>query len=452
MADHVQGSRLQRMARLAGVAARTSRDLVAARVRQSLQGNGEAELVANLTPTAERLVEVLGEMKGAATKLGQFLSLVDQDTFPAEARKALSKLLNQAPGTMDWPAVRQVVQQELGAPPEERFATFDPVPLASASMGQVHAATTFEGREVVVKVQFPGVDKAIEADLRNAGVLSSALSMAGGMLDTRKYYDELATVLRRELDYRQEAQQLRIYRDALRPWPDLVVPDILDELSARRVLTLERLHGPTMLQFAQDETAPAEDRFRVGSQLVAATWGPFLSKGVIHADPHPGNYIVMSEGRLGVLDFGATKHLSVPFTLSYWRLLDDSFHNRQSDLTGLLESAGFEMVGDRARIDKYLLGISAIVERPFTADFYDWGACRIALDVRSHVTHDALVSLRCRAPEEGLMFYRSAAGSAGVLKMLRSAGDFRKVLKDITAMARKHTDPDIEQALVAHGL
>jgi len=452
MADHVHGSRLHRMARLAGVAARTSRDLVAARVRQSLQANGDAELVANLTPTAERLVEVLGEMKGAATKLGQFLSMVDQDTFPAEARKALSKLLNQAPGTMDWPTVRQVVQEELGAPPEERFASFDPVPLASASMGQVHAATTIDGREVVVKVQFPGVDKAIEADLRNAGALSTALSLAGGMLDTNKYYNELATVLRRELDYRQEAQQLRIYRDALIPWPDLVVPDIVDDLSATRVLTLQRLHGPTMLQFAQDSAASAADRFRVGSQLVTATWGPFLSKCVIHADPHPGNYIVLPEGRLGVLDFGATKQLSVPFVLSYWRLLDDSFHNRRSDLAGLLEAAGFEMLGDRARIEKYLLGISAIVERPFTTDFYDWGTCRIALDVRSHVAHDALVSLRCRAPEEGLMFYRSAAGAAGVLKMLRSAGDFRQVLMDAATTARKHAEPAIAAALVAHGL
>lgn len=452
MADHVQGSRLQRMARLAGVAARTSRDLVAARVRQKLQDGGEAQLVASLTPTAERLVEVLGEMKGAATKMGQFLSLVDQDTFPAEARKALTKLLNQTPGTMAWEVVREVIEQELGAPPEQRFAAFDPVPLASASMGQVHAATTLDGRDVVVKVQFPGVDKAIDADLRNAGALAKALSIAGGVLDGRKYYDEIAAVLRRELDYRQEAEQLRIYREALRPWPDLVVPDIIDSLSATRVLTLERLHGPTMLQFAQDPSAPAAERFRVGTQLVTATWGPFLSQGVIHADPHPGNYIVLPEGRLGVLDFGATKQLSVPFTLSYWRLLDDAFHDRPSDLTGLLESAGFEMIGDRARIDAYLQGVAAIVQRPFTSDYYDWSSCRIALDVRSHVAHDALISLRCRAPEEGLMFYRSAAGGAGVLKMLAAAGNFRQVLMGIAETARRHTLPPIEHALVAHGL
>ena len=452
MADHVQGSRLQRMARLAGVAARTSRDLVAARVRQKLQDGGEAQLVASLTPTAERLVEVLGEMKGAATKMGQFLSLVDQDTFPAEARKALTRLLNQTPGTMGWQAVREVIEQELGGPPEQHFASFDPVPLASASMGQVHAATTLDGRDVVVKVQFPGVDKAIEADLRNAGALAKALSIAGGVLDGRKYYDEIAAVLRRELDYRQEAEQLRIYRAALRPWPDLVVPDIIESLSATRVLTLERLHGPTMLQFAHDPSAPPEDRFRVGTQLVTAAWGPFLSQGVIHADPHPGNYIVLPQGRLGVLDFGATKQLSVPFTLSYWRLLDDAFHDRPSDLANLLESAGFEMIGERARMDAYLQGVAAIVQRPFTSDFYDWSRCRIALDVRSHVARDALVSLRCRAPEEGLMFYRSAVGGAGVLKMLGAAGNFRQVLQGIAATARTHTLAPIDHALVAHGL
>lgn len=449
MDEHVEAGRLHRMARLAGVAARTTRDVIAARAKQKLMGSTDSDVGAALKPTAERLVEVLGEMKGAATKVGQFLSLVDQDGFPEEARTALTKLLNQTPKRMPWSQVQAVVAAELGQPVAAAFASFEQEPIASASLGQVHGATTHDGRDVVVKIQFPGVDAAIETDLRNAGTLSKALSLAGGVLDTARYYDELAATLRRELDYREEVKQLLAYREALRPWPDLVVPDPLPELSTGKVLTLQRLRGPSMLQVAQDPDATAETRFRVGSQLVTATWGPFLSKRVIHSDPHPGNYIVMSEGRLGVLDFGATKVLSTRFVTAYWRILEAAFAGKRADLLQLLLSAGFELKGDYVKTDAWLHGLGDIVERPFRQDAYDWGACRIAIDVRTHARKDALTALRLRAPEESLMFYRSAAGAAGVLRMLKASGDFQAVLQGVASVARQHLAPELALALDA---
>lgn len=444
---HVDGGRLSRMARMATMAARTTADLLAAKAVQKMTGGDDMDLGAALKPTAERMVEVLGEMKGAATKIGQFVSLVDQDVFPQEAKRALHKLLNQAPQRMSWPQVEAVLVAELQRPVSELFADFDTEPMAAASLGQVHRATLPGGRAVVVKVQFPGVDKAIDSDLRNAGVMARAMSMAGGVFDNQHYYEELAAVLRRELDYRQEIDQAEIYREAMAPWPDLAVPEYFADRSTGRVLTLELFDGPTMLQVAQDPDSSADLRFRVGAQLVAATWGPFLRHRVIHADPHPGNYVVLPDGRLGVLDFGATKSLSLPFVHAYWRLLDASFSRRTPPLYDILAEAGFEMQGDRERAEAWLRDLTAVVERPFAGDHYDWGACRIVADVVGMKTKYGLTPLRVRAPEESLMFYRSAAGAAGDLRLLASAGNFRKVLMDVAERARQHLAPDLAETL-----
>lgn len=446
--DHVESGRLTRMARLAKVAARTTADVLAVKAREKL-GASDAEVAGALRPTAERLVEVLGEMKGAATKMGQFISLVDQDVFPPEARAALHKLLHQTPQRMTWAQVQAAVRAELGDDPDALFAAFSREPLASASMGQVHAATTRDGDDVVVKVQFPGVDRALEADLRNAGLMARALSVAGGVFESRHYYEELAQVLRRELDYREEIVQGEIYRAALRPWPDLVVPRFYPGLSSARVLTMERLRGPTMLQAAQDPDFDAAARLRIGQQLVAATWGPFLSQRVIHADPHPGNYIALPDGRLGVLDFGATKTLSPRFTLAYWHLLGEAFADARPDIYAILQQAGFDIQAERAAVEPWLLELTAVVQRPFAADHYDWGACRISSDVVELNKKWWMTALKVRAPEESLMFYRSAAGAAGDLRLLRSAGNYRAILRQVAETARGHMAPEVAAALAA---
>ncbi|MSQ85054.1 MAG: AarF/ABC1/UbiB kinase family protein [Myxococcales bacterium] len=445
--DHVSSGRLARMAKFATVGARTAADMLAARARQKL-GSDDATIAESLKPTAERLVEVLGEMKGVATKIGQFVSLVDQDNFPEDARKALHRLLNQAPQRMKWAQVQAVIRGELGGDPHELFAQFDQEPLAAASMGQVHGAVTHDGDDVVVKVQYPGVDKAIESDLRNAGAIARTLSIAGGVLESRHYFDELSSVLRRELDYLAEMDQAEVYRDALTPWPDLVVPQFRRDLSTTRMLTMERLRGPTMLQAAQNEETSGADRFRLGAQLVAATWGPFLRQGVIHADPHPGNYIALPDGKLGVLDFGATKQLSVRFTQAYWRLLDAAFTRTTPDVYSILKTGGFDMQIEKEAANAWLLPLTAIVERPFESNHYDWGQCRVSADVQALTKRHPLLVLRVRAPEESLMFYRSAAGAAGDLRLLRSAGDFRFTLIDTARRALGQLAPATAEGLV----
>jgi predicted unusual protein kinase regulating ubiquinone biosynthesis (AarF/ABC1/UbiB family) len=435
MAKEVEGGRLQRMARLAGLAARTGRDLATARAKQILTQGDPQDLGETLRPTAERMVEVLGGLKGAATKMGQFISLVDQEVFPPEARQALQKLLNQAPQRLSPEQAREVLAAELGGTPEELFAQFDPEPFAAASMGQVHGATLFDGRDVVVKIQFPGVDKAIEADLRNAGAMTAALSLAGGVFDARRYYDELAMTLRRELDYREEAKQLDAFRVVAQRWPEMVLPEHVPERSSSRVLTMTRLRGPTMLEFANDETQSQEERFRVAALLVYASWGPFLATGLIHADPHPGNYIVCADGRLGVLDFGATRQLEPIFVETYWQILTAMMTHTHLPLREVLTRAGFELRADPAQTDQWLEVLSEIVERPVRRDFYDFGACEMAVDIRKVSQKFPAVTLQSRPPEKSLMFYRALMGLAGDLRLLRAAGDFRTVVSEVMRRA-----------------
>src|SRR6059058_3854462 len=222
--EHVPQGRLRRLSRLAYLTARTTGDLLAAQARRKLTGEGARH--DDLRKAGERILATLGELKGAALKLGQALAM-DPDALPEEARSVVARLLSQAPQRMEFAQVAEVVRSELGSNPDELFASFDREPLAAASLGQVHAATMADGREVVVKVQYPGVEKALENDLSNAAVLVRGIALTGQALDGRAYYDELRSSLLRELDYEQEAAQADAYRAAARHYPELVVPAVV---------------------------------------------------------------------------------------------------------------------------------------------------------------------------------------------------------------------------------
>src|SRR5437016_561394 len=290
--EHVPAGRLRRLSRLAYLTARTTGDLLAAQARRKLAAAGGPR--DDLRKAGERILATLGELKGAALKLGQALAM-DPDALPEEARRVVARLLSQAPERMAIAQVREVVRAELGSPPEELFAEFDPEPIAAASLGQVHAARMHDGREVVVKVQYPGVEKALENDLANAGVLVRGIALTGDALDGRAYYDELRASLLRELDYREEALQADAYRRAAERYPELCVPEVVPERSSRRVLTLSRLRGQMLIDFIEAK-APEAERFRVARLMVLAIWGPFYATGLIPADRPPGNFLVLPDG------------------------------------------------------------------------------------------------------------------------------------------------------------
>ncbi len=422
--DHVPSGRLRRLSRLAYLTARTTGDLLAAQARRDFRKAGE------------RILATLGELKGAALKLGQALAM-DPDALPEEARKVVARLLTQAPQRMEFAQVREVIRAELGAPPEELFAELDQEPMAAASLGQVHAARLYDGREAVVKVQYPGVDKALESDLRNAAVLVRGFALTGEALDGRPYYDEMRRSLMRELDYFEEAAQAEAYRNAAAHYPELVVPEVVRERSSKRVLCLTRLRGQLLIDFIESHASDGE-RFRVARLMVLAIWGPFYAAGLVHADPHPGNFLVMPDGRLGVLDFGATKLLSERFASVYRHFLDENAAGRaHPDVGPMLKKAGFRFLGDdEEEAFGFCQKVADIVQRPILSEEFDFGSDGLVADVRRAFAGEPKLALSIKPPPEALLFYRSAAGLAQDLRLLKARGPFRAVLKEIADRGR----------------
>jgi len=427
--EHVPAGRLRRLSRLAYLTARTTGDLLAAQARRKLAGADVSH--DDLRKAGERILATLGELKGAALKLGQALAM-DPDALPEEARSVVAKLLSQAPQRMEFAQVADLVRGELGAHPDELFAHFEREPMAAASLGQVHAARLGDGREVVVKVQYPGIERALENDLANAAVLVRGFALTGQTLDGRPYYEELRSSLLRELDYVEEAAQADAYRVAAQRYPELVVPAVIDERSSRRVLCLERIRGTPLLDF-MDSDATAEERFRIARLLVFAIWGPFYAARLVHADPHPGNFFVLPGDRLGVLDFGSTKLLSERFAGVYRTFLDENAAGRaHPDVGPMLKKAGFRFLGeDEEDAFEFCQRIADIVQRPIQSETYDFASEALFWEVKRAFRSDPRTGLTIKPPPEALLFYRSAAGVAQDLRLLKARGPVRAVLKEI---------------------
>jgi predicted unusual protein kinase regulating ubiquinone biosynthesis (AarF/ABC1/UbiB family) len=284
--------RLGRVVRLASVGARAGAGLLL-----SKSGSGAAEYAA----------EVLGTLRGLAAKVGQTLSYVDGIVPEAQREsyeRALGKLRDATPRSAPE-AIRRVLEEELGAPIERLFATFDEKPFASASIGQVHRATLDDGRTVAVKVQHPGIASAVESDLENAGVMEGLVTTLGPKgINAKAAYDEVAARFREELDYELEAERQRAFTRLHADDPKIRIPGVIAERSSRRVLTSELVEG---LTFEAAQTASEDERRAWAETLWRFVFKGNLVGGMFNADPHPGNYLFGPDGRVTFLDFGCVQ-------------------------------------------------------------------------------------------------------------------------------------------------
>ncbi len=309
MARNGLGGRLGRGARLARTGVRGVTGIASAKARE-LAGLETGDPRAVHDEVAHHLAEVLGEMKGAAMKVGQLLSFVDVD-LPEEVRgayhDALAKLRDAAP-PMDPVAIRKVIMEEYGAPPEAVFASWDDEALAAASIGQVHAAKLDDGREVVVKVQYPGVADAVRADLSNAELFTPIARLAAPGLEIEPLLEELRERVNDELDYQREAQYQRAFATRYAGHPFIHVPEVVADLCRARVLVMERVRGKTFDRFAAE--ADEADRQRVAETIFRYAFGTIARFRLFNGDPHPGNYLIEEDGRVAFLDYGSVKMFS----------------------------------------------------------------------------------------------------------------------------------------------
>jgi predicted unusual protein kinase regulating ubiquinone biosynthesis (AarF/ABC1/UbiB family) len=283
-----------------GAAANRARWVFASAERKTAL-NRELEL-----RTAEDVASTLGNMKGALMKLGQIASFVD-DGMPEEVRAVLAELQADAP-PMSAELASGVVERELGAAPDKVFAEWDPVPIAAASIGQVHRAMTHDGEPVAVKVQYPGVEAAIRADLDAMGASMFPAPLLYKNFNPKPFIDEIRTRINEELDYHLEATNQQMFADWYRGHPFIHVPGVVKDLSSLRVLTTELATGA---RFTELETWDQAERDLAGETIFRFVFRGLYQLRAFNGDPHPGNYLFHPGGRVTFLDFGLVKRYSV---------------------------------------------------------------------------------------------------------------------------------------------
>jgi len=302
---------------------------------------------------AERMVETLGKMKGAAMKIGQLASFIDTEFLPPEYRELyqdqLASLRTDAPA-MPWPKVRQVLDEEWEEFPEELFEHFDETAAAAASIGQVHRAVLPDGRQVAVKIQYPGVAEALRADLQNVGMLMRLAKAFAPGLDASAAAGELRDRVLEELDYEYEAQNQRSFARAYRGHPFIHVPDVITRLTTDRVLVTEWVDG---LGFEQVKQLPQPERDRFGEIVYRFCFGSVYHLQHFNADAHPGNYLLMDDGRVAFIDFGMTKHLDEDQIQLEIAALQAAFDDDPERLRLALHDLGF--LNDPRKVDAELL-------------------------------------------------------------------------------------------------
>lgn len=421
--------RFGRFARLAGLSAKLSTEVVAKGVRRVAGSEPGAPLLG--AGAAEKLVATLGELKGLAMKMGQQLSM-DPELLTPEVRAVVARLQNQAP-PMPWATVREVLTEQLGAPPEACFGSIDEAPLAAASLGQVHRATTKDGVTVAVKVQYPDIARALKADLDNLGAMVGVLATTTRMTQGRAYFAELREAMMDELDYREEARRAQRFASAAAGMPLLRVPAVFEALTAEKVLTLELLEGPTLKDVLRDvATLDAAERFRVSRLLIHAIWAPFLARGLIHSDPHPGNFILCPDGAVGVLDFGAVKQLSPAWVDVNRRLFLHSVREEAFDAVALSLQCGFTF-DDPERARDFVTEVVHLATRPVRSADFDFARAGISHDLKRLFLANATRLGSIRPPKESVQFYRAVGGLTQNLEALGARGDFRGVYAELLA-------------------
>jgi predicted unusual protein kinase regulating ubiquinone biosynthesis (AarF/ABC1/UbiB family) len=305
-------SRVRRTAKVGRLAATEAVKQFGTRAANVTRGEEASEqaLARRQLETAKQIVAALGTMKGAAMKLGQVMSFLDVglvgEEYREEFQRELAKLRDAAP-TVSFKQMRRVIEDDLEDPIAEVFASFEEKPIAAASIGQVYRATLHDGREVAVKVQYPGVAAAVRADMQNLDMIMRLLKRMTPGMDAKAIAAEIRERIGEELDYELEAQNQSTLARIFRGHPFITVPEVVTSLSRERVLVSEFVEG---VGFEELKTRPQAERDRIGEIVFRFFLGCLYRHRQFSGDPHPGNFMLLADGRVAFLDFGLFKRMS----------------------------------------------------------------------------------------------------------------------------------------------
>ena len=399
-------------------------------LKQSFQSadEKEQELLDLHLKNALKIVEGSHELRGAFMKLIQMLSM-RSDLFPTEVLDILAVVQSSVP-PMDYDLIRAQVENELGKAPDQLFQRFDKNAFAAASLGQVHRAQLWSGAQVVVKVQYPGVDETVEQDLKNLKALLSALThilrdVMRQNFDGTELYQEMEERLREELDYVNEAKNIAIFQRLFAGDDEVIIPRVYPAFSSRHVLTLEYIEGYKF----QDVLAPGVDRELkdwVAVKYFEITWRQICSFGVLHTDPHPGNYLITYHPRIALLDFGSVRLFPDEIRVGYRRLTQAVLARDEKTMARCFLELGYLDPGDDpeplVRI-MYLLFEPVLEDRPYDPrDFH-------AVERAREVTNISLRHRIFKTPGHRLFLVRALLGLESYVQQFGTVTNWYRIFR-----------------------
>lgn len=420
-----------RFLRLAGMTARLGGELAREQLEKLWRdGPPDPEReAARYTRIGADIARTLGGMKGAVMKVGQIVSQY-RDLLPPELVQALTTLQKDAP-PHPWPEIESRLRSSFRQPLDELFSHIDPVPLASASLAQVHRARCRDGRDVVLKVQYPGVDAAVAADLRQLKLalkLARVLPVSGELLDA--VFDEIRRSLEEELDYRLEAEAITAFREFHRDDPKVIIPEVHRELSSTRVLVLS--HEPGDPLGALPDSYDQALRNTLGERLFRTLGRQLYVQHRLHCDPHPGNFAARPDGSLVIYDFGCLKQLPEQLVADYHALTRAVLAGSSSGI----ENALIRMGGRNTRQEAILSGDFyapwiALAHQMFSDQVIDYGKQPLAERALA-LSRQALPHWRAFQPvPDAVMLNRTLGGHYWNLRQLGAQLALRPLLEEL---------------------
>ena len=392
----------------------------------------EQELFDLHLKNALKIVEGSQELRGAFMKLIQMLSM-RSDLFPTEVLDILSVVQSSVP-PMDYGLIRTQIKNELGKDPKRLFRRFDKQAFAAASLGQVHRAQLPNGAEVVVKVQYPGVDRTVEQDLKNLKALLNIFTLLlrdvmRQNFDAAEIYQEMEERLREELDYVNEANNIAIFRRLFAGDNEVIIPRVYPKFSSRRVLTLEFIEGYKL----QEVLAPSVDRVLkdwVAVKYFELTWQQICAFGVLHTDPHPGNYLITYHPKIAMLDFGSVRFFPDEIRVGYRQLVQAVLERDETTLARCFLELGYLDPGDDPAP---LCRIMALIFEPVLEDrVYDPQDFHSVEKVRE-VTNISLQHRIFKTPGHRLFLVRALLGLESYVQQFGTVTNWHRIFRRCVA-------------------